>query len=155
MEGEARAPVPAPLRPGGAGTAGLGRVEGEEHVREEGHGDGADDGRGWPRRQGGADLPKGEGGRPRRRCARVSVTLRGDRTVARTQRDDLVDACVLEVLGLVREQGWLADRALERVLRRERRLYASERRAVAEAVYGILRLLGQFEWLLGRESRPD
>ena len=76
-------------------------------------------------------------------------------SVARPQRDDLVDACVLEVLGLVREQGWLADRALERVLRRERRLYASERRAVAEAVYGILRSLGQLEWLLGRESRPD
>ena len=81
--------------------------------------------------------------------------MRGVKTVARPQRDDLVDACVLEVLGLVREQRWLADRALERVLRRERRLYALERRAVAEAVYGVLRALGQLEWLLGREAAPE
>jgi 16S rRNA (cytosine967-C5)-methyltransferase len=69
-------------------------------------------------------------------------------------RTDLLDTCVLEVLGLVREQGWLADRSLERVLRRERRLYASERRAVAETVYGILRSLGQLEWLLANETAP-
>ena len=75
--------------------------------------------------------------------------------MARLQRHDIVDACVLEVLGLVREQGWLADRALERVLRRERRLYASERRAAAEAVYGILRSLGQLEWLLRPGMAPD
>jgi 16S rRNA (cytosine967-C5)-methyltransferase len=49
----------------------------------------------------------------------------------------------------VREQRWLADRALERVLRREKRLYAVERRAVAESAYGILRAQGQLEWLLG------
>jgi 16S rRNA (cytosine967-C5)-methyltransferase len=65
-----------------------------------------------------------------------------------------VDAAVLEVYGLVREQAWLADRALERVLRRERRLWASERRAVAEAVYGILRAQGRFEWLLGARGDP-
>ena len=74
-------------------------------------------------------------------------------------RYDLVDAAVLEVYGIVREQGWLADRALERVLRRERRLYATERRAVAEAVYGMLRSQGQLEWLAGpagrrRDGRP-
>jgi 16S rRNA (cytosine967-C5)-methyltransferase len=65
-------------------------------------------------------------------------------------RQDLVDAAVLEVLGLVREQRWLADRALEAVLRRERRLYAAERRAAAEALYGVVRWQGQLEWLLGR-----
>jgi 16S rRNA (cytosine967-C5)-methyltransferase len=61
-----------------------------------------------------------------------------------------VDAAVLEVHGLVRDERWLADRALERVLRRERRLWASERRAVAESVYGMIRWQGQLEWLLGR-----
>ncbi len=56
---------------------------------------------------------------------------------------------MLEVYGLVREGGWLADRALERVLRREGRLYSNERRAVAESVYGLLRSQGQLAWLLG------
>ena len=59
---------------------------------------------------------------------------------------------MLEVLGLVREQGWLADRALEAVLRRQKRLYSVERRAAAEAVYGVLRALGRTEWLLGRRA---
>ncbi|HET8723047.1 MAG TPA: RsmB/NOP family class I SAM-dependent RNA methyltransferase [Anaeromyxobacteraceae bacterium] len=52
----------------------------------------------------------------------------------------------------MREQGWLADRALEAVLRRESRLYSPERRAVAEAVYGLLRAQGRLSWLLG--GRP-
>jgi 16S rRNA (cytosine967-C5)-methyltransferase len=72
--------------------------------------------------------------------------------VARPLRNDLVDAAVLEVHALVRQEGWLADRALDRVLRRERRLYANERRAVAETVYGMLRAQGQLEWLLGLKS---
>jgi 16S rRNA (cytosine967-C5)-methyltransferase len=73
---------------------------------------------------------------------------------ARALRHDLVDAAVLEVHGLVAEQGWLADRALDRVLRRERRLYATERRAVAEAVYGLQRLRGQLSWLAGGTQEP-
>ncbi len=64
-------------------------------------------------------------------------------------RDDLVDALVLEVHGLVHDEGWLADRALERVLRRERKLWASERRTVAEAVYGVTRSQGQLDLLVG------
>jgi len=72
--------------------------------------------------------------------------------VKRPLRPDLVDAAVLEVYGLVREQAWLADRALERVLRREKRLYAGERRGVAEAVYGMLRWEGQLRWLAGDRS---
>ncbi|HET8540652.1 MAG TPA: RsmB/NOP family class I SAM-dependent RNA methyltransferase [Anaeromyxobacter sp.] len=68
----------------------------------------------------------------------------------RAPRLDLVDPLVLEVHGLVHDQGWLADRALERVLRRERALFAAERRAVAEAVYGITRWQGQLDLLLGR-----
>jgi 16S rRNA (cytosine967-C5)-methyltransferase len=70
----------------------------------------------------------------------------------RPDRADLVDAAVLEAYGLAHDQGWLADRALERVLRREPRLWASERRAAAEAVYGIVRFQGQLDFLLG--GRP-
>jgi 16S rRNA (cytosine967-C5)-methyltransferase len=66
----------------------------------------------------------------------------------RRPRPDLVDAVVLEVYGLVHDQGWLADRALERALRRERKLWASERRLAAEAVYGLLRAQGQLDFLL-------
>jgi 16S rRNA (cytosine967-C5)-methyltransferase len=72
---------------------------------------------------------------------------------ARALRQDLVDAVVLEVYGLARDQGWLADRALEKVLRRERRLYAVERRAAAESIYGLVRWQWQIEWLLrGKDS---
>ncbi|HZZ86161.1 MAG TPA: RsmB/NOP family class I SAM-dependent RNA methyltransferase [Anaeromyxobacteraceae bacterium] len=67
---------------------------------------------------------------------------------SRALRTDLVDAVVLEVYGLVRDQGWLADRALERVLRREKRLYAVERRAAAESVYGLIRAQGQLDFVL-------
>ncbi|HEX9050096.1 MAG TPA: RsmB/NOP family class I SAM-dependent RNA methyltransferase [Anaeromyxobacter sp.] len=74
----------------------------------------------------------------------------GDRDRTRPPRLDLVDPLVLEVHGLVHDQGWLADRALEGVLRRERVLFASERRAVAESVYGITRWQGQLDLLLGR-----
>ncbi len=70
----------------------------------------------------------------------------------RSVRNDQIDAAVLEVHGLVHDQGWLADRALERALRRDRGLWASERRAVADAVYGIVRWQGQLDALLG--GRP-
>jgi 16S rRNA (cytosine967-C5)-methyltransferase len=72
---------------------------------------------------------------------------------SRALRNDLIDAVVLEVHGLVHDQGWLADRALERALRRER-LWASERRAVADAVYGITRWQGQLDLLLGSGRGP-
>jgi 16S rRNA (cytosine967-C5)-methyltransferase len=79
--------------------------------------------------------------------------------IERPPRHDLVDAIVLEVYGLVHDQGWLADRALEAALRRERKLWASERRLAAEAVYGLLRAQGQLEFLLaggapGSGARP-
>jgi 16S rRNA (cytosine967-C5)-methyltransferase len=62
---------------------------------------------------------------------------------------------VLEVHGLVHDQGWLADRALERALRNDR-LWASERRAAAEAVYGLTRWQGQLDWLLSAGGQvPD
>jgi 16S rRNA (cytosine967-C5)-methyltransferase len=68
--------------------------------------------------------------------------------ILRPPRLDLVDSAVLEVHGLVHDQGWLADRALERVLRREKKLWASERRLAAESLYGLLRMQGQLEFLL-------
>src|SRR5512145_506663 len=69
----------------------------------------------------------------------------------RPPRPDVVDALVLEIYGLVRDQGWLADRALEVALRRERKLWANERRTVAEAVYGLVRWQAQLDFLLGRK----
>jgi 16S rRNA (cytosine967-C5)-methyltransferase len=80
---------------------------------------------------------------------------KGAQSERRALRLDQVDAAVLEVHGLVHDQAWLADRALERALRRERGLWAAERRAVAEAVYGIVRWQGQLDALLGgRPSLP-
>jgi len=75
----------------------------------------------------------------------------------RPLREDLVRALALEALAAIRDEGRVADRALDHLLRRERRLYASERRAVAEAVYGLLRAEGRlhhvFEGALGSEYR--
>jgi len=80
-----------------------------------------------------------------------------ERTPSRPLREDLVRALALEALGAIRDEGRVADRALDHLLRRERRLYAAERRAVAEAVYALLRaetrLYGAFEAALGDEYR--
>ena len=54
-------------------------------------------------------------------------------------REDLVRSLVLEAYGAIRGEGHVADRTLERILRRERGLGSRERRRVSEAVYGILR----------------
>lgn len=58
----------------------------------------------------------------------------------RPLREDLVRALVLEAYARIRDEGKVADRTLDALLRRESRLYAVERRAVADAVYGMLRL---------------
>src|SRR5512139_248693 len=98
----------------------------------------------------------GRRGQGRRSAAPRAWRQEGDPSRAhdterpRATRLDLVDPLVLEVHGLVHDQGWLADRALEGVLRRERVLFAAERRAVAETVYGITRWQGQLDLLLGR-----
>jgi len=84
--------------------------------------------------------------RPPNRGARLHADRAG--SAERPLRHDLVDAAVLEACGLALGQGWLADRALERVLRREKRLWASERRAASDAAYGIVRWRGQLLWLL-------
>lgn len=107
-------------------------------------------GRGHGRAPGKPGRP-GTPGRPGRPGAGKGRAAGG--LAARPLRHDLVDAAVLEVHGLVHDQGWLADRALERALRSDR-LFAAERRAAAEAVYGLTRWQGQLDWLLGAGGRP-
>jgi 16S rRNA (cytosine967-C5)-methyltransferase len=57
---------------------------------------------------------------------------------------------VLEIYEEVRREGARADQALQRVLRREKALRSVERRAVSDAVYGLLRLQGRVDHLLQR-----
>src|SRR5438067_2224776 len=57
---------------------------------------------------------------------------------------------VLEIYEQVRREGTRADQALQRVLRREKQLRSVERRAVSDAVYGLLRLQGRVDHLLQR-----
>lgn len=56
----------------------------------------------------------------------------------------------IEAYTAIRIDGRVADRALEYLLRRERRLWARERRQVAEAVYGMLRAEIRNDALLAR-----
>jgi 16S rRNA (cytosine967-C5)-methyltransferase len=65
-------------------------------------------------------------------------------------RAQLVRTAVLEIYEEVRREGARADQALQRVLRREKSLRSVERRAVSDAVYGLLRLQGRVDDLLGR-----
>jgi 16S rRNA (cytosine967-C5)-methyltransferase len=65
-------------------------------------------------------------------------------------RAELVRTAVLEIYEEVRREGARADQALQRVLRREKQLRSVERRAVSDAVYGLLRLQGRVDHLLGR-----
>jgi 16S rRNA (cytosine967-C5)-methyltransferase len=65
-------------------------------------------------------------------------------------RAQLVRTAVLEIYEQVRREGARADQALQRVLRREKQLRSVERRAVSDAVYGLLRLQGRVDDLLGR-----
>ena len=68
----------------------------------------------------------------------------------RPLREDLVSQAALEAYGAVRHEGWLADRALDHVLRTKRHLYSNERRAVAERVYALLRRQRTVDALLDR-----
>jgi 16S rRNA (cytosine967-C5)-methyltransferase len=65
-------------------------------------------------------------------------------------RSHLVRTAVLEIYEEVRRQDARADVSMQRVLRREKALRSVERRAVADAVYGLLRLQGRVDHLLGR-----
>jgi len=60
-------------------------------------------------------------------------------TTPRGLREDLVTQACLEVYGAVRHDGRLADRALDYALRSKKHMYSTERRAVAERVYALLR----------------
>ena len=62
----------------------------------------------------------------------------------------MVRTAVLEIYEEVRREGARADQALQRVLRREKQLRSVERRAVSDAVYGLLRLQGRVDHLLGK-----
>ncbi len=65
-------------------------------------------------------------------------------------RAHLVRTAVLEIYEQVRREGARADQALQGVLRREKQLRSVERRAVSDAVYGLLRLQGRVDYLLQR-----
>ncbi len=65
-------------------------------------------------------------------------------------RDDRVAQACLEAYGAVRHEGRLADRALDFVLRAHRTLYSTERRAVAERVYALLRRQRLVDFLVAR-----
>ena len=65
-------------------------------------------------------------------------------------RAELVRLAVLEIYEQVRRENARADQAMQRVIRREKQLRSVERRAVADAVYGLLRLQGKVDHLLGR-----
>lgn len=65
--------------------------------------------------------------------------MQRERSPERPIREDLVRGLALEAYGAIRFDNRVADRALEYLLRRERRLWARERRRVSEAVYGMLR----------------
>src|SRR5215831_4437473 len=84
----------------------------------------------------------------RSKGSKVSGTF--DRTFERPLREDLVTQAALEAYGAVRHEGWLADRALDHVLRTKRHLYSNERRAVAERVYALLRRQRTVDALLER-----
>lgn len=77
----------------------------------------------------------------------------GPPRVERPIREDLVRSLVLEAWAGVRDEGRVADRTLDFLLRRERRLYANERRTVAERLYGLLRSELRLRWLL-EEADP-
>src|SRR4051812_33299372 len=85
---------------------------------------------------------------------RAAVKKKTPRTRAeRAMREDLITQASLEAYGSVRHEGRLADRALDFTLRTKRHLYSTERRAVAERVYALLRRQRLVDWLL-EQARP-
>lgn len=72
------------------------------------------------------------------------------RAPPRPLREDLISQVCLQALALIRQDHWLADRALDFTLKRKQTLYSSERRAVADRVYDLLRRQLTLDWLLAR-----
>jgi 16S rRNA (cytosine967-C5)-methyltransferase len=87
--------------------------------------------------------------RPASKGSRDTPTERA----ARPLREDLVLQASLEAYALVRHEGRLSDRALDFTLRRKTNLYSTERRAVAERVYALLRRQRTVDYLLSH-ARP-
>jgi 16S rRNA (cytosine(967)-C(5))-methyltransferase len=73
----------------------------------------------------------------------------------RPLREDLVLQACLEAFGAIRHEGRLADRALEFTLRHKKHLYSSERKAVAERVYALLRRERTVDYLAERTFPPS
>lgn len=71
----------------------------------------------------------------------------------RPLREDLVLQASLEAYGMVRHEGRLSDRALDFTLRRKAHLYSSERRAVSERVYALLRRQRTVDYLLSHARK--
>lgn len=71
----------------------------------------------------------------------------------RPLREDLVMQACLEVYGLVRHERWLADRALEHVLRNKTTLYSTERKAATERLYSLLKRQRLIDHLLPKAFR--
>jgi 16S rRNA (cytosine967-C5)-methyltransferase len=102
----------------------------------------------------GSGAPRGAKKRPgkderRKLSARPAKKTRAERSM----REDLITQACLEAYGSVRHESRLADRALDFTLRTKRHLYSTERRAVAERVYALLRRQRLVDWLL-EQSRP-
>lgn len=108
----------------------------------------------------GKQVGKGAGRRFDRKSTPAPSTHRAGSPGAAAQgssrpvREDLVRALSLEAYAAIRDEGRVADRALDFLLRREKRLYASERRAVAEAVYGMLRAEGRLHHVFAQALGP-
>jgi 16S rRNA (cytosine967-C5)-methyltransferase len=73
----------------------------------------------------------------------------------RPLREDLVALACFEAYGAIRHEGRLSDRALEYVLRDKRHLYSTERRAVAERVYALLRRQRLVDYLAEKWPKFD
>ncbi len=67
----------------------------------------------------------------------------------RPLRQHLIRAAVLELCAAVRVDGALADRALERLIRREKNLFSAERRAIGEDLFHLLRRERFLDFALG------
>ena len=93
--------------------------------------------------------PPARAPKSRREPSSTSEAPRSERPI----REDLVLQASLEAYGLVRHEGRLGDRALDFTLRRKANLYSTERRAVSERVYALLRRQRTVDYLLSH-ARP-
>lgn len=73
-----------------------------------------------------------------------------DAAPERPLREEAILQVCLEAYGKVRQEGWLADRALEVSIRQAQQLFASERRAVAERTYALLRMQSRVDHVLSK-----